>query len=84
MHSLLSIHRGNLPVIYHPSGGTPEIVGQCGVPGKPDLRASIEELRDRYTELRQRVLEQRPKVSIKQAATAYLDVFKQVGMVEIA
>jgi glycosyltransferase involved in cell wall biosynthesis len=72
-----------LPVIYHPSGGTPEIVGSCGVPGTPDLPAAVQELRDRYPELRRFVLERRSNLSIERAARAYLDVFEPLGMVKV-
>ena len=67
-----------LPVIYHPSGGSPELVGPCGVPGEPDLAAAVEELCDRYEELRRMVLERRASLSIDRAAREYLGVFERL------
>ena len=67
-----------LPVIYHPSGGSPELVGPCGIPGEPDLAAAVEELCDRYEELRRMVLERRASLSIDRAAREYLGVFERL------
>jgi len=66
-----------LPVIYHPSGGSPEIVGPGGIAGFPSLDSAVEEMRDRYTDLRNTVLEKRPEISIDRAARAYLEVFER-------
>jgi hypothetical protein len=72
-----------LPVIYHPSGGSSEIVGSSGLPGEPDLAAAVEELRDRYGELREEVLNHRQERSIERAAGQYQQVFEQLGLVPI-
>ena len=70
-----------LPVIYHPSGGTPGIVGDCGVCCEADLRTAVQELRDRYAELRGRVLRRRSELAIEHAARAYLAVFDRLGRI---
>jgi glycosyltransferase involved in cell wall biosynthesis len=78
-NAILEAMACGLPVIYHPSGGSPEIVASCGVPGEPHLAVAVEELRDRYHELRQCVLERRSTFSIDCVARAYLQVFEQLG-----
>ena len=83
-NAILEGMASGLPVIYHPTGGSPEIVGPCGVPGEPNLARSVEELCDRYTELRRMVLEKRPNLSIDRAAREYLGVFEQLGPVSIS
>ena len=72
-----------LPVVYHPSGGSPQIVGACGLPGEPNLGAAIQEIQDRYVELRARVLERRPQLSVMHAARAYLRVFEELGPIRV-
>ncbi len=72
-----------LPVIYHPSGGNPEIVGNCGVACAEDLEAPVTQLRDRYGELRERTLARRADLSVERAADAYLDVFARLGPVSV-
>ena len=82
-NAILEAMSCGLPVIYHPSGGSPEIVGSCGIPGVPDLTVAVEQLRDRYPELYQRVLERRSDLSIDGAARAYRQVFEQIGPVQL-
>jgi len=65
-----------LPVIYHPSGGSPEIVGNCGVPGEPSLKAAVEQVRDCYKELRSMTIDRIPEFSIMKIAKKYLRVFE--------
>jgi len=72
-----------LPVVYHPSGGSPEIVGDCGVACKTSLQEAIDELRRHYSELRERTLDRRPDLSIKEVARKYLAVFEQVGRIAV-
>lgn len=77
-NAILEGMASGLPVIYHPSGGSPEIVGDAGVPGEPDLEAAIEQVRDRYSELRERVLGRRSAISITSAAGAYRQMFESL------
>ena len=78
-NSILEGMASGLPVIYHPSGGSPEIVQDCGVMGEPDLASAIQEVRDRYAELRERVLARHQSLSIEVAASVYLEVFTDLG-----
>jgi glycosyltransferase involved in cell wall biosynthesis len=73
-----------LPVIYHPSGGSPEIVKECGIPGESDLATAVEELRDRYTDLREKALTRQPELSINHAAGEYLRVFQRLGAIPLS
>ena len=73
-----------LPVIYHPSGGTTEIVGNSGIAGLPSLTDAISEFKDRYQELRQNVLASRDRLSIGRAAGKYLEVFNTLDRVSIS
>jgi len=73
-----------LPVIYHPSGGNPEIVRECGVACIESLQDAVFELRDRYNELREKTLARRPELSIDRAAQQYLDVFQGVGKIAVS
>lgn len=67
-----------LPIIYHPSGGTPEIIQGCGVSGLPDLPKALEELKDRYPELRRNCIERQDALSIYSVAEKYLAVFQKI------
>jgi len=67
-----------LPVIYHPSGGSPEVVNSCGVPGESDLKLAIEQVQDRYYELRSITIARIPELSIKRAAKQYIELFKNL------
>ena len=73
-----------LPAVIHPSGGSPEIVKDCGIPGEPSLAEAVAELIDRYDELRQKVLDRREEFSIQRAASNYLEVFKTIGRVNLS
>jgi glycosyltransferase involved in cell wall biosynthesis len=67
-----------LPVIYHPVGGTAELVGAAGVAleEKEDVAAAIETLRESYAACRERVLRARPQLSAEFATSRYLEVFR--------
>ena len=73
-----------LPAVFHPSGGSPEIVKDCGIPGEPSLAKAIAELIDRYDEMRYKVLDRREEFSIHRAASDYLGVFKSVGRIGLS
>jgi glycosyltransferase involved in cell wall biosynthesis len=72
-----------LPVIYHPSGGSPEIVGECGVACTESLQDAVYGLRDRYRELRAKTMARRSEFSIDRAAQQYLDIFQRLGKVPL-
>jgi glycosyltransferase involved in cell wall biosynthesis len=61
-----------LPVLFHPSGGNSEIVGDAGIACTERIEHDVTELRDRYADLRERALERRSLVGIERAARAYL------------
>ena len=73
-----------LPAVFHPSGGSPEIVKDCGISGEPSLAKAVTELIDRYDELRQKVLDRREEFSIQRAASHYLEVFESVGPIDLS
>ena len=66
-------------MIYHPSGGSPEIVEDAGMAGEPDLFAAVDEIRSRYQVFRDRVMARRSLFSIAAVADAYRQVFERLG-----
>lgn len=67
-----------LPVLYRDSGGTAELSKGYGVPIRAnDLKGSLNEIRERYSELREKILANRYQFSIKRAAEQYLKVFEE-------
>lgn len=67
-----------LPVIYHPSGGTQELVRDYGVPLQADLQATVEVMKEAYPELVRRLKHDRQQFSIDHAAEQYLRVLEKV------
>jgi len=67
-----------LPVIYHPSGGTPEIASRYGVKQKEDLHATLDEVADRYDVLIERIKKDYFLFSIDYAGEKYAEVFQNV------
>jgi glycosyltransferase involved in cell wall biosynthesis len=70
-----------LPVLFHNSGGNPELASNYGVPLHDDLVASLQEIRNRYLELRERILECRKDFLIEDCAEKYLSVFEKTSKV---
>jgi len=77
-NAILEGMASGLPVIYHPSGGSPEIVNSCGVPGEPNFELAVRQVRDRYYGLRSITMAHIPEFSIKRAARQYLKVFEDI------
>lgn len=68
-----------LPIIFHNSGGTSEIVRNCGIPlTEKSLRETLWDVLESYPELVERVKESMKCFSIKFSADKYIEVFKQV------
>lgn len=67
-----------LPVIYHPSGGTPEITSEYGVAMKDDLHSSISEIANNYDSYLKRIMRDHSLFSINHAGSRYADVFRKV------
>lgn len=72
-----------LPIIYHNSGGTPEIAKEYGVPLPEKVNAqtvqkTIEKVAERYDELVSRLINDKKKFSINFAAERYFDIFEKV------
>jgi glycosyltransferase involved in cell wall biosynthesis len=68
-----------LPVIFHPVGGTAELVGAGGVSvDESDVASSLDQLRATYDACRQHVLAARPGLSAEVAAARYLEIFRDV------
>jgi len=69
-----------LPIIYHNSGGTPEIVRGCGTPLSEDktLKEVLDIMRDSYSKLLTKVQENMMYFSIGFSADQYIKIFKQV------
>ena len=58
-----------VPVCYHPSGGTPEIVKNCGLP-----LDRFDEMMERLPEFRENCLKLRLELDFEKTAEAYLDL----------
>jgi glycosyltransferase involved in cell wall biosynthesis len=67
-----------LPVIYHPSGGTPEIASSYGVKQKEDLHATLVDVINSYDVLIERIKKDYFLFSIDYAGKKYAEVFKKV------
>lgn len=72
-----------LPVIYHNSGGTPELASKYGIALPEDisadsLRKTLEELKNNYHQLVNNINRDMKKFSIDYAAEQYLRVFEEV------
>ena len=72
-----------LPVIYHDSGGTPEIAGGYGIPlpSAPDLEQlteTIETMRNTYPHHVENIVKNMHSFSIERAAEEYFDVLLSV------
>jgi glycosyltransferase involved in cell wall biosynthesis len=62
-----------LPVLYHPSGGTPELLEGAGVPIGASLGDALEGLLDARAELGSRALARAPRFHAARAAREYAD-----------
>lgn len=67
-----------LPVIYNPSGGTPEIAKKYGVAFTGDIPRTIYEMFERYDELRANVYSGFREFSIRNAGERYLELFGSI------
>jgi glycosyltransferase involved in cell wall biosynthesis len=65
-----------LPVLYHPSGGTPEVVGDAGVPLGADLAADIRRVLDPGARWRERALARGRAQSAERAAARYAEIIR--------
>ena len=68
-----------LPILYHNSGGNPELAGDFGLPLTENLQESIEEIRLRYREFRHKALEARHRFRIETCAEKYVHVFEETA-----
>lgn len=69
-----------LPVLFHNSGGNPELASNFGVPLYDNLGDSVQEIRKLYFELRERILECRKDFLINYCAEQYLSIFEKTNM----
>ena len=67
-----------LPVIYHPSGGTPELARDYGVPLMNDPREVIETMLGNYEYFIEKIKQNHDNFSITTAAKNYIEVFYSV------
>ena len=67
-----------LPVLYHPSGGTVELVGDAGVPFSGSLEADVSRLLADRSALRGRGLARAQEFSAERVAGRYAEVFREL------
>jgi glycosyltransferase involved in cell wall biosynthesis len=67
-----------LPVIYHPSGGTPEISSGYGVKISDDLHASVNSISNDYDSYIEKIKNDHHLFSIDHAGSKYVEVFQKV------
>ncbi|MCG8569107.1 MAG: glycosyltransferase [Spirochaetes bacterium] len=77
-----------LPVIYHNSGGTPDIAGNYGIKlpeviNSDTIKMCIDEIMEKYDFFYEKIVSEREAFSIKKAAERYLDIFTKVVYNEI-
>lgn len=64
-----------LPVLYHNSGGNPELAGSYGLPLTDDLSQDVSRFKEQYHDLRTKVLHNQPRFLITQVAQQYVELF---------
>ncbi len=67
-----------LPVIYHPSGGTPEIVSGYGAEFDDDLLKALNEVTNNYDSFVEKIKKNHHLFSINYAGERYVEVFKKL------
>jgi glycosyltransferase involved in cell wall biosynthesis len=67
-----------LPVLYHPSGGTVELVGDAGVPFSGSLEADVSQLLADRSAVRERGLARAQEFSAERVAGRYAEVFREL------
>ena len=67
-----------LPVLYHPSGGTVELVGDAGVPFSGSLEADVSRLLGDRSALRERGLARAQEFSAERVAGRYAEVMREL------
>jgi glycosyltransferase involved in cell wall biosynthesis len=67
-----------LPVLYHSSGGTVELVGDAGVPFSGSLEADVSRLLGDRSTLRERGLARAEEFSAERVAGRYAEVFREL------
>lgn len=68
-----------LPVLYHPSGGTPEIAGPFGMSlGDQTPEEAIDAMRQAYPKLVDHIQQRSHELSIEKAGEKYVRLFQQV------
>jgi len=65
-----------LPVLYHPSGGTPEVVGDAGVPLSADLAGDLVLILDPTARWRERAAARGRALSAERAVARYADLIR--------
>jgi len=65
-----------LPVLYHPSGGTPEVLGDAGVPLSADLAADLALVLDPTARWRERAAARGRGLSAERAVARYADLIR--------
>ena len=74
-----------LPIIYHDSGGTPEIAGNYGLPLPSDLTTDtmidlIDTMKEKYPHFVENIKKDVRKFSIERAVEDYINVFSTILM----
>jgi glycosyltransferase involved in cell wall biosynthesis len=73
-----------LPILYHASGGTPEVVGDAGVPLSTNLREDLARALGEGPELRRRAVARGLTLSAERAAARYAMAAREVLSMEAA
>lgn len=72
-----------LPVIYHSSGGTPEIASEYGAWFKDDLLKALDDVTNNYDSFIEKIEKDNYLFSIDYAGKRYVEVFKKTLMNQI-
>lgn len=67
-----------LPILYHPSGGTPELVGDAGVPLSDSLEEDVMKVMAATHGLRRRALVRAAEFSAERVSARYAEVVREV------
>lgn len=75
---VLEAMASGLPLLYHPSGGTPELVGGAGVPLSGALASDVAAVLGKGADLRERSLERAEEFSAEKVVARYAALIRDV------
>lgn len=76
-NTILEAMASGCPILYHPSGGTPELMGDAGIPLDTSVAVAMQQALATAQTLRARSLERAPRFQIEVVAQQYLEALRK-------